>query len=297
MNKLLLAVVLLLSIFSVVRADVELNSTQLKNATDNGLHAVNNTLDKLENKTDVLKAKIKDFFNVDNASTFEKVYKSAIVVAIAAVGAFVGAVGYKLVKPVVFISGFGLGGVFFSAVFATFFPASEAAPIVAFVVGGLLLALVCFYFYRVGIFILGGAGGMVAGLTLAELAHASHTVTVILILVFAVIAGLLAMFLEKPVMIIATANFGSWMVVRAAGFFIGSYPNGTDFDNMSSSQKKYFYGYLAATVLLLIAFSLVQFLKTAVGINHGTGKDEPAEAKKAAATTAKPNAQKPVNMV
>ncbi|RHX98023.1 hypothetical protein DYB37_002699 [Aphanomyces astaci] len=302
MNKFLLAITLLFAVFAFGTAEAQLNTTSIKNATDSGLHALNKTADLIDDKADQLKDEIRDFFDITDDSTAEKVGKYAIVVAIAAAGVFVGTHGYKLTKPVSFISGFGLGGVFFSAVFATLFPVSKAAPIAAFLVGGLILGLVAVYFYRVGIFILGGAGGLAIGAQVAQLAQAGHVLTIVLLIVFAIIGGILVLYLEKPANIISTSVFGSWMFVRSVGFFAGSYSNGSNFDTLTQAQKNAFFAYFGGLVVLAIIFSIVQFKYTAVGINYGLGKDDEKDAKKAenAAATAgaaKPNAQKPVNMV
>ncbi|ETW08754.1 hypothetical protein H310_01272 [Aphanomyces invadans] len=300
MNKFLLAIILLFAIFTFGSVEAQVNTTTIKNATENGLHALNKTADLIDEKTDKLKDDIRDFFDITDDSTAEKVGKYALVVAIAAVGVFVGTHGYKLTKPVAFTCGFGMGGVFFSAMFATLFPLSKAAPIVAFVIGGLIIGLAAVYFYRVGIFILGGAGGLALGVQMAQMAQAGHVLTIVLLILFAIIGGVLVLYLDKPAKIISTAVFGSWMFIRSVGFFAGNYSNGSNFDTLTKEQKNAFFAYFAGLVVLAIIFSFVQFKYTAVGINYGLGKDDEKDAKKAEAATtdaAKPNAQKPVNMV
>ncbi|CAK4698860.1 hypothetical protein LEN26_017364 [Aphanomyces euteiches] len=300
MNKFLLAITLLLAVFTVSSTALQaVDGDDIKNATKNGVKALNDTAHDLKNKTQQYESKIKDFFDISDDSTGEKIAKYALVVAIAAIGIFVGTHGYKFVKHVVVVLGFGFGGVFFSALFSTFFENSKAVPIIAFIVGGLALAAFCYYFYRVGVIVAGGALGMSLGKAIGSAAGVSHTVLIIIIVVLAIVGAVLVMYLEKPVLIIATASVGADMLVRSIGFFAQNYPNGFDFDKLSDNEKKVAIIYAAASILVWIIFILVQFYYTAVGINHGLGKDDQKDAKKAAAATAgaKPNAQKPINMV
>ncbi|OQS02615.1 hypothetical protein THRCLA_05028 [Thraustotheca clavata] len=293
MNKLVLTVCLIATMSCMVMAD--LNKTEISDAGKNGVNALNSTLNDFNRTAGAINNKINDFFDISDADTNEKIWKSAVVLAFGAAGFVVGVFGYKLVKPVAFICGFGIGGVFFEAVFTSLINGS-AVPIISFILGGIVGGAICYYFYRIGIFVLGAAGGLGLGFALAQLVGASQVVAIIIVVVLAIVGGLLVLYLEKPVMIIATSMYGSSIVIRVIGFFVGNYPQGEDFDNVSDDVKKALWGYFIGFLVVTLIFTVIQYRVTAVGIDHGLGKDDKKDAAKASAAQPRAGTQ-PVNMV
>ncbi|KDO32930.1 hypothetical protein SPRG_02623 [Saprolegnia parasitica CBS 223.65] len=294
MNKLLLGLYLLMTLVAMAMAD--LNKTEIADAGKDGVHALNKTLGDLNQTAAVLDKHINDFFDVSDADTTEKVWKSAIVLAIGAAGFVVGVFGYKLVKPVTFICGFGVAGVFCQAVFSALI-AGKAVPIIAFILGGLIGGALSVYFYRAGVFIVGIFGGMALGFELAQVSSAGNTVTIILVVVSALVVAGLVLYLEKPVMIMASSFSGAAIVVRVIGFFAGNYPTGTDFASETEAVKKAFWFYFAGLIALTIIYAIVQYRVTAVGIDYGLGKDAKKEAEKAQKAAQPQTGTQPVNMV
>ncbi|OQR99357.1 hypothetical protein ACHHYP_06919 [Achlya hypogyna] len=293
MNKFLVALYLLVTLACMAAA--EINGSQIEDAGKDGVKALNKTLGDLNQTAAVIDHHINDFFDVSDADTTEKIWKSAVVVAFGAAGFILGVFGYKLVKPMTFISGFAVFGIFFQAVFSALI-AGKAVPIIAFILGGLIGGALSVYFYRAGIFLVGVFGGVALGFELAQAAGASNTVTIILVVVAAIALGVLVLYLEKPVMIISSSFSGSAIVIRVIGFFAGNYPSGTDFDSLPESVKKAFWYYFGGLVLLTIIFAVVQYRVTAVGIDYGLGKDDKKDAEKAQKAQPKAGTQ-PVNMV
>ncbi|MBN2309946.1 MAG: DUF4203 domain-containing protein [Candidatus Hydrogenedentes bacterium] len=125
--------------------------------------------------------------------------------------------GYRALKFVIFLTGFALAGTVACAIAAW---ASQGNPLVCLIaglVGGILGAVAILVLYKVGVFCLGlMAGALIAQTVLAGRGDAW--------VVWAVIGagglgGLVALVLERPIMTLATAALGAWMIVSGAAFF------------------------------------------------------------------------------
>ncbi|OQR80593.1 hypothetical protein ACHHYP_17443 [Achlya hypogyna] len=182
--------------------------------------------------------------------------------------------GYKLVRPCIFLAGFVIGSVVFFLIAERIFANAsyiDTACWIAFAVGGLLVGSFVLWLYKVGIF----AVGALAGVLLATQIHNSfgyllypshpNTVLIILLVVFGLALGLVALKLERPFLVFASSAFGAVAAVWGIGFFAGGYPN------VAYLQKTYTNGdwiyhiptswwyYLAGTVVLCILGIIVQF--------------------------------------
>jgi len=78
------------------------------------------------------------------------------------------------------------------------------------VVGGILGAILCVWLFYVGIFLLGASAGVVVAA--AGLAGVGHPAQPIYLLVFAIVFGLLALVLQKFMIIVSTAFSGSYLI-------------------------------------------------------------------------------------
>ncbi|KDO20214.1 hypothetical protein SPRG_13469 [Saprolegnia parasitica CBS 223.65] len=142
--------------------------------------------------------------------------------------------GYKLVRPTIFLAGFTLGSVgFFLLAERLFANASyiDTACWIAFFVGGFLVGSFVLWLYKLGIFCVGA----LAGVLLATQIHNSfgyliypsspNTVLIVLLIVLGLGLGFVALKLERPFLVFASSCFGAIGAVWGIGFFAGGYPN------------------------------------------------------------------------
>ncbi|MEW6322066.1 MAG: DUF4203 domain-containing protein [Acidobacteriota bacterium] len=117
-------------------------------------------------------------------------------------------VGYRLFKIVLAIFGFILGALAASSVFGM----SDTTPmIVAAIVGGLIGAALLLAAYFVGVALVGaGMGALLANLIWSRLEGDPHPFVVIL---FSVAGALAATWLQRYVIILATAFAGAWTMI------------------------------------------------------------------------------------
>ncbi|KAG9416576.1 hypothetical protein AC1031_000971 [Aphanomyces cochlioides] len=291
MNKSLLVVALLLAVVAFVSADNQLNATQLG-------HDASSALNKTADKAIAIKEKMKDFFLVnDDDTTVEKVFKYIFVVCVGLAGLETGFAGYRSILNARSYAGFGLGGMFFCALVSTISPDSTAASRVAFWAGALITSLVCYYVHKVGIALLAGAGGMALAFQFAAAFHTGHGITLLLIILLAIVAGLLVLYDERTTVIQTSANFGAFLISLVVGFFVGHVPHGVTYDSMSSDDKRYAAYYIIGWGVLSVIMYVVQVYYTAVGIDHSTKTDGDSAATDADAKKTKPKTDKPVHVV
>ncbi len=134
--------------------------------------------------------------------------------------------GYRLLKFMIGLTGFVLAGTV-AAVFAAWLSDGHAVvvPVVG-IIGGICGAMALFFIYRAGIFCVGSLGGgliannLLAGLDLSWAPWAMIGV--------AILAGAFAVFIQRPVVILATAVIGAWGIVGCLAFFVVNYGLGED---------------------------------------------------------------------
>ncbi|KAF0699288.1 Aste57867_10130 [Aphanomyces stellatus] len=142
--------------------------------------------------------------------------------------------GYKLIRPAMFISGFAVGSIVCFVLFERAFRDKSyvaTACWVAFAVGGLLLGALVVVLYPVGVFLVGAfAGLLLATQFQTSFGYAiskSHpeVVFVVLLVLCGVVGGALAVKIERPFLIVATAWAGAVATAWGIGYFAGGYPN------------------------------------------------------------------------
>ncbi|KAF4030136.1 hypothetical protein GN244_ATG18107 [Phytophthora infestans] len=188
---------------------------------------------------------------------------SVLAIAAIAVGAVMVVMGYRLFRATLFAVGFVAGGVAVAIAVEHIFDNKSwviTASWIAFVVGGLICGSIVMSLYSLGIFIAGAA----AGVALAMMIHNSvgyeiypshpQVVLIVLCIVLGIVAGVLALKLEKPVLITATSLFGAAILDYASrdinGDWVYSIPDA-------------WWGYLAGIQCCLALF--IQFRKTGRG--------------------------------
>ena len=201
-------------------------------------------------------------------------------------GTFVTFLGYRLIRPVLFVAGFAVGSVSAYALVHYLFndySYVETASWIGFAVGGLFVAFLVVWLYYLGIF----AVGAVAGVLLAcafnnsfgyEIWPSDPTKALyIMAAVLGVLFGLLALWIERPFLIFATSLFGAISTVWGIGYFAGKYPNSADLtywrEQIGSNDWQYniphaWWGYLAGTIVLFLVGMYIQFNVTARDVQH-----------------------------
>lgn len=211
------------------------------------------------------------------------------------VGLTVCLAGYRLFRPTVFACGFVVGGVFLAGIAEKAFKDQTwmaTASWVSFFLGGIALGSLVIYLYSAGIFL----GGAAAGVLLAFTVNTSlgpklypenpDVVLALMAVIFGVGAGVLALKLERPVLIVATSFVGAELFIAGVGYFGGNFPNGTEFDEFKKEVDgeghwvyeipDAWWGYVGGLIALFILGMIVQFKKTAHGQDHSKSRAVPA---------------------
>ena len=153
--------------------------------------------------------------NIEEASPQQIQAAMAIAIAVGTLYCFL---GYRALKLVLALTGFMMGGALAGAC-AGWATAGRLLPaaISAFI-GGIIGGVAVLFFYRVGVFLLGLLGGAVIART--ALGGASDVAASSITLGAAVFGGLMGLFLERPLVTIATSAIGAWMVINGIAFFV-----------------------------------------------------------------------------
>ncbi len=154
-------------------------------------------------------------FNLDNVSLAQL---NALMAGAVAVGTLYCFLGYRTMRFVIGLTGFLLAGGVAGALAIWLSKGHEIATLIAFVIGGVCGAFALFFLYRTGVFLVGTLG---AGLIANNVLHNTGDAWVPLaVMGLGAVGGLVALILEKPVMLFATSVLGAWMLVCAGTFFI-----------------------------------------------------------------------------
>ncbi|KAG7375849.1 hypothetical protein PHYPSEUDO_015127 [Phytophthora pseudosyringae] len=233
----------------------------------------------------------------DTTATVKTIFDSSdgmdingVVLAIGAllVGALLAVAGYRLWQTTVYALGFLCGGVVIAVIFEMVFKDETwvlTASWIAFVVGGVVVGYLCVYLFWVGIFM----GGAVAGAALAILVNTSfgyafapsHPATVLIVLValFALVGGGLALWLQKPALVAGSSLVGAFLLFWGVGYFAGNYPTFNDLERFrtynSSGDRVYsipgaWWGYLIGTLVVFGLSTVLQFKVTAKDVEYHT---------------------------
>jgi hypothetical protein len=127
--------------------------------------------------------------------------------------------GYRIFRVILGITGFILGGLI--AGYLVFnLTESQLFALIAGILGGLIGAGLMAGLYVVGIFVIGAIFGGMAAAALLSLGGNSPQAWVVVIL--AIAGGVLAVILQKPMIVIATSFLGAWLAVTGIAAIAGS---------------------------------------------------------------------------
>ena len=126
--------------------------------------------------------------------------------------------GYRLFRIILFLIGLFFGGYFFGMIGYNFSQQLIIAVVIGFI-GGLILGLLLYYIYLIGVFILGAMFGS----ALAVLLSNSFGVfqNQIIVIVCAIIFGILAVLFQKLLIILSTSFCGALYIVNGIGILAG----------------------------------------------------------------------------
>ena len=154
-------------------------------------------------------------FDVESLSTTQL---NAVMAGVVAVGTLYCFLGYRTLRFVIGLTGFLLAGGVAGAIAVWLSKGHEIATLISFVVGGICGAFALFFLYKTGVFILGLLGAALVANNVLE--NTGDAWVPLAVMGVGVIGGLIALILEKPVMLVATSVLGAWLLVSAGAFFI-----------------------------------------------------------------------------
>lgn len=129
-------------------------------------------------------------------------------------------VGYRVFKLMLVLTGFLLAGAVSAAIVSAGFPDNFAVPAVMGIICGVLGAGVLLFLYRLGVFVVGAAFGALVAFQVLQMQQAAWVG--IAIVLSGLLAGGLALFLERPVLSLAMAVVGAWLMVSTAAVVLFS---------------------------------------------------------------------------
>ena len=176
--------------------------------------------------------------------------------------------GYRLVKLMLGIMGFMAGAAAGWTLALSVVPGHNLVALICAGIGGVLGAILCVWLFFLGIFLLGASAGAV--IAAAVFGGTGHQAPPLLVLAVAVAFGLLALLLQKLMIVLSTAFSGSYLVTAGLLHFIRA-GKGTAplwFDPASPSVSPAILGYAA------LAFWLVLGV---VGASVQYGRRQPKE--------------------
>ncbi|RKP03049.1 hypothetical protein CXG81DRAFT_24359 [Caulochytrium protostelioides] len=146
-------------------------------------------------------------------------------------GIYLTFVGHRLVRIMIFLAGFYAGALIAYAVLVNV-ERNRGVPIdawiwfIAILLSGILFGAMLLCLYRVGLFILGALLGLVIAIAILSLRSQGliHSVAgrAAFLALMALAGGIAILFLERPVMIIATAVLGSYAAFYGIDLFAGT---------------------------------------------------------------------------
>ncbi len=128
--------------------------------------------------------------------------------------------GRKFLKGILIFWGFVLGAGLVGHLFFNFFQSNQTIAYIAAIIGGILGASLLGAFVKVGVFALGAILGYTIGNMLASTGGIPPQLPILLGLGF--LGGVLALFMERTVIILATALSGAWLMILGLASLLGT---------------------------------------------------------------------------
>ena len=155
-----------------------------------------------------------------NVRDLEPNQLSALVAVAVAAGTLYCFLGYRTIKLVIALTGFLLAGAVAATLAGWIGQGHLASMAIAGLIGGLCGAMALTLLYKTGVFFLGLLGAAVVGYIALE--TRTETWVPFAVLGIGIFGGLLALLVERPVVMLATSAIGAWFVVAGVVFFLFS---------------------------------------------------------------------------
>lgn len=168
--------------------------------------------------------------------------------------------GYRIFKVILGFWGFVLGFFITQYLFQQYVGSNDTITLIAGLVGGVVGVFLLTSLYRVGIFALGAVFGYSVVMMLT--AAGKLTQNPIVAILAAVLGGIIAILMQRSMMILSTAFGGAWLIALGIGKLMN-----TDFDlwrlwqrpDLLQMENKIFYILFGIWLLLGIFGTMLQF--------------------------------------
>ena len=127
--------------------------------------------------------------------------------------------GYRIFKVMLGIAGFIAGAALFYH-FGAHYTVNMIVLVILAIFGGLIGASLSVAFYYIGLFLLGALAGWQLGFLISTAINIEFII--IIPIIAAVIIGIIACFVQRPIIIVSTALIGAWSVVTGGFYFFGT---------------------------------------------------------------------------
>mmetsp|Transcript_22130 Transcript_22130/g.32931 ORF Transcript_22130/g.32931 Transcript_22130/m.32931 type:complete len:249 (+) Transcript_22130:42-788(+) len=196
-------------------------------------------------------------------------------------GLIIGCFGYKLFRYVLFVVGFTIGSGITYGLLESLADLDDWANILIAVVVGLIVGVLSMVLWIIGLFALGALCGVIVACVIQSTADngliQEDWGIYLMISLFALFFGIIAVVLQKLVIILSTSTLGAYAVIASIGVL--SYPEGSfgkviqaaienDFDIIDADWRTYVL--LASWAVLAVIFVIIQFCWSAKNHNHRT---------------------------
>jgi hypothetical protein len=127
-----------------------------------------------------------------------------------AVGILICFWGYRLLKLTLGVMGFIAGATGGWAVGLSLAPGNNGIALVCAIIGGVIGAALCIWLFFLGIFLLGASAGAIVATALFS--AAGNQPQPILVLLLAIVFGVIALVMQKLMIVVSTAFIGSYLI-------------------------------------------------------------------------------------
>lgn len=163
--------------------------------------------------------------------------------------------GYRLFKIIIGIIGF-LGGGALAGSLSFFLSIEGTIAIIVGLVGGIIGAVTMLTFFYAGIFLIGTILGAIVGSLLCSIAGVDPIP--IVIVAASIISGIVALLIQKYMIIASTAFGGSWIIMTAVAYFIVGARHPAEIEHMLHSRGSLYFIILLCWIALGIFGLLIQ---------------------------------------
>jgi len=177
--------------------------------------------------------------------------------------------GYRLLKLTLGVMGFIGGATGGWAVGLSLGTGNSGIALTCAVIGGVIGAVLCIWLFFLGIFLLGASAGAIVAS--AFFSAAGNQPQLILVFVLAIVFGVIALVMQKLMIIVSTAFSGSYLVTAGLFHFLAGVQSVSPlwFDHLQSGSAGIL-GYVALVFWLLLGLAGVSFQYRGRGGRRGS---------------------------